>query len=123
MSMTKPAYRVRAAQCDNRASDEEAYQALKRATEPLERAWDKLKKARTIAIKFNQDKMLRQLVKFDERHRQQLVSDCVARALLRLLRERTAAHLYCIDVSFYQVYSGAEKDSTTNIMPVLKEFD
>jgi hypothetical protein len=121
--MTKPAYQVRAVQCDYRASDEEVYQALKRATDPLERAWDKLKKARTIAIKFNQDKMLRQLVKFDERHRQQLVSDCVARALLRLLRERTAAHLYCIDVSFYQVYSGAEKDSTTNIMPVLKEFD
>ena len=123
MSTTKPAYQVRAVQCDYRASDEEVYQALKRATDPLDRAWDKLKKARTIAIKFNQDKMLRQLVMFDERHRQQLVSDCVARALLRLLRERTSAHIYCIDVSFYQVYSGAEKDSTTNITPVLKEFD
>ncbi|HEY3341514.1 MAG TPA: DUF362 domain-containing protein, partial [Anaerolineae bacterium] len=123
MSMIKPAYQVRAVGCDYRASDEEVYQALKRATDPLERAWDKLKKARTIAIKFNQDKMLRQLVMFDTRHRQQLVSDCVARALLRLLRERTTARLYCIDVSFYQVYSGAEKDSTTNIMPVLKEFD
>ncbi len=123
MSTTKPAHQVRAVQCDYRASDEEVYQALKRATDPLDRAWDKLKKARTIAIKFNQDKMLRQLVMFDERHRQQLVSDCVARALLRLLRERTSAHIYCIDVSFYQVYSGAEKDSTTNITPVLKEFD
>ena len=123
MSTTKPAYQVRAVQCDYRASDEEVYQALKRATDPLDRAWDKLKKARTIAIKFNQDKMLRQLVMFDERHRQQLVSDCVARALLRLLRERTSAHIYCIDVSFYQVYSGAEKDSTTNITPILKEFD
>lgn len=123
MSTTKPAHQVRAVQCDYRASDEEVYQALKRATAPLDRAWDKLKKARTIAIKFNQDKMLRQLVMFDERNRQQLVSDSVARALLRLLRERTSAHIYCIDVSFYQVYSGAEKDSTTNIMPVLKEFD
>jgi uncharacterized protein (DUF362 family) len=118
----KPNYQVRAVQCDYHASDEEVYQALKRATDPLEGAWAKLKAARTIAIKFNQDKMLKQLVMF-ENHRQQLVSDSVARALLRLLRERTRAHIYCIDVSFYQVYAGAEKDSTTNIRPVLEEFD
>jgi hypothetical protein len=65
MSTTKPAYKVRAVECDYRASDEEVYQALKRATDPLDRAWDKLKKARTIAIKFNQDKMLKPLVMFD----------------------------------------------------------
>jgi uncharacterized protein (DUF362 family) len=123
MSTTKSAYQVRAVQCDYRSSDEEIYQALKRATDPLDRAWEKLQKARTIGIKFNQDKMLRQLVMFDDRHRQQLVSDCVVRAVLRLLRERTHAHIYIIDVSFYQVYSGAEKDSTTNIKPLLKEFD
>ncbi|MCL5996445.1 MAG: DUF362 domain-containing protein [Chloroflexi bacterium] len=98
------------------------YEALKRATDPLDQAWAKLKKARRIAIKFNQDKMLKQLVMY-ENHRQQLVSDSVVRATLRLLRERTNAKLYCIDVSFYQVYAGAEKDSTTNIRHVLKEFD
>src|SRR5690349_12876078 len=122
MSLNKPEYQVRAVHCDYHASDDEVYEALKRATDPLDRAWDKLKKAKSIAIKFNQDKMLKALVMY-ESHRQQLVSDTVARALLRLLRERTSAHLYCIDVSFYQVYSGAEPDSTTNIMPVLKEFD
>jgi uncharacterized protein (DUF362 family) len=122
MSVIKPEYQVRAVHCDYHASDEEVCQALKRATAPLERAWAKLRKARSIAIKFNQDKMLKALVMY-ENHRQQLVSDSVARALLRLLRENTNAHLYCIDVSFYQVYSGAEPDSTTNIKPVLKEFD
>jgi uncharacterized protein (DUF362 family) len=66
--------------------------------------------------------MLKQLVTY-ENHRQQLVSDSVVRALLRLLREKTSAELYCIDVSFYQVYSGAEKDSTTQIGHLLKEFD
>jgi uncharacterized protein (DUF362 family) len=123
MSPNKAEYNVRAVHCDYRASDEEVYQSLKRATDPLDKSWEKLKKAKRIAIKFNQDKMLKQLVMFDERHRQQLVSDSVVRALLRLLRERTSAEIYCIDVSFYQVYSGAEKDSTTNIGHVLKEFD
>ncbi len=123
MSSTRPAYQVRTVQCDYRSSDEEVYQALKRATDPLVHAWEKLQRARTIAIKFNQDKMYKAMVMYNERHRQQLVSDCVARALLRLLRERTKAHIYCIDVSFYQTYSGAVKDSTTNLLPVLKEFD
>ena len=122
MASIQPAHKVRAVHCDYHASDEEVYEALKRATDPLEKAWDKLKKAKRIAIKFNQDKMLKALVMY-ENHRQQLVSDSVARALLRLLREKTSAELYCIDVSFYQVYSGAEKDSTTNLRHVLKEFD
>ena len=46
--------RVRAVQCDHRASDEEVYQALKRATDPLDRAWDKIRAATRIGIKFNQ---------------------------------------------------------------------
>ncbi len=122
MGSDKSAYKVRAVHCDYHASDEEVYRSLKRATDPLDRTWNKLKKARRIAIKFNQDKMPKQLVMF-ENHRQQLVSDSVVRAVLRLLREKTSAEIYCIDVSFYQVYSGAEKDSTTNIRHVLKEFD
>lgn len=122
MSSSKPEYQVRAVQCDYHADDETVYQSLKRATDPLGNAWAKLKKAKRIAIKFNQDKMLKALVTF-ENHRQQLVSDSVVRAVLRLLRENTAAEIYCIDVSFYQVYSGAEKDSTTQIGHILREFD
>ncbi len=114
--------RVRAVHCDWQASDEEVYQALKRATDPLDKAWAKLKQAKRIAIKFNQDKMLKALVLY-QGQRQQLVSDKVARAVLRLLRENTRAELYCVDVSFYQVYSGAEPDSTTQIGHVLREFD
>ena len=52
---TNKAYRVRAVHCDYRSSDEEVYQALKRATDPLDRAWEKLGRARRIGIKFNQD--------------------------------------------------------------------
>lgn len=121
MEHNDSAYRVRAVHCDYHSTDEEVYQALKRATDPLDRAWDKLGKAKRIAIKFNQDKMLKALVMY-ENHRQQLVSDSVVRAVLRLLRERTSAHVYVIDVSFYQTYSGAEPDSTTQIKPVLEEL-
>jgi len=49
---TKPI--VRAVHCDQHASDEEVYEALQRATAPLEAAWTRLKAARTISIKFNQ---------------------------------------------------------------------
>ena len=55
MSMTKPTCRVRAVHCHHQASDQEIYAALKRATEPLQEAWSRLKAARRIAIKFNQD--------------------------------------------------------------------
>ena len=51
--MSDKQYKVRASHCDHQASDEEIYQALKRTTEPLERSWEKLAKARRIALKFN----------------------------------------------------------------------
>ncbi len=114
-------FRVRAVQCDYRASDEEVYAALRRATDPLDRAWDRLQRARRIAIKFNQDKMDKAVVLY-EGQRQQLVTDKIARATLRLLRERTSAEINVVDVSFYQVYSGAEPDSTTQIRHILDEF-
>ncbi len=113
---------VRAAHCDWRADDETVYQALKRATQPLTRAWDRLRNARRIAIKFNQDKEARNHITFHH-HRVQLVSDCVARATLRLLRENTAAELYCVDVSFYRKYVPQAKDEdTTQLRHVLREF-
>ena len=46
-------YTVRASHCHHRASEEEIYEVLKRTTDPLERSWKKLEKARRIALKFN----------------------------------------------------------------------
>ena len=44
--------------------------------------------------------------------RQQLVSDSVMRATLRLLRERTSAEIICVDVSFYVMYNGQTLENT-----------
>jgi hypothetical protein len=96
MSQAQPA--VRAIHCDHNASDEEVYAALRRATMPLDRAWARLKQARRIGIKFNQawppDRMV-----YHEGQLLQLVSEKVARATLRLLREETTAELLCSEIS------------------------
>ena len=113
--------RVRAVGCDHRADDEAVYQALARATAPLERAWERLRRARRIAIKFNQDKASQRVV-WLAGQRQQLVSDSVMRATLRLLRERTDAELLCADVSFYCMYNGETLANTSNVAPLLREF-
>lgn len=112
---------VRVTYCDWRAPDEEVYQALKRASAPLTSAWARLKRARRIAIKFNQDKEPKNLVTYHG-HRQQLVDDSVVRATIRLIREHSNAEIEVVDCSFYQHYSGAGND-TTQILPVLDEFD
>ncbi|MBN1872707.1 MAG: DUF362 domain-containing protein [Anaerolineae bacterium] len=93
-------YAVRAVHCDYRAEDEIVYEALKRATAPLTRAWDKLRAAKTIAIKFNQDYAPSRTPYF-EGMRLQLVSDQVARAVVRLLREQTTAELFFTDTSVF----------------------
>ncbi len=113
--------RVRAVECDHRADDEAVYQALARATAPLDRAWERLRRARRIAIKFNQDKASQRVV-WLAGQRQQLVSDSVMRATLRLLRERTDAELLCADVSFYCMYNGETLANTSNVAPLLREF-
>src|SRR5690606_7392808 len=107
--------------CDDRASDEEVYQALKRATDPLTEAWAKLKRAKRIGIKFNQDKPVDRWVFFEDQL-QQLVSAKVARAVLRLLRERTDAEIIHTDVSFYAMYEKADPNVTGTVLPLLKEF-
>jgi uncharacterized protein (DUF362 family) len=114
-------YQVRAVHCDYRASDEEVYQALKRATDPLEEVWAKLSRANRVGIKFNQDKAPDRWV-FFEGQLQQLVSSKLARAVLRLLRERTSAELICADVSFYHMYEGVRVEDSSSILPVLAEF-
>ncbi len=113
--------RVRAVQCDYRASDEEVYQALKRATDPLESAWEKLRRARRIAIKFNQDWNPNRLV-VHQGHRQQLVSDPVGRATLRLLQEHTQAELFAIDVGVEPTPVGGSRLDNTHMLKVLREF-
>lgn len=121
MTDTARAYKVRAVHCDYRATDEEVYQALKRATDPLTEAWDKLAKAKRIGIKFNQDKPVERWV-FFEGQLQQLVSAKVARATLRLLRERTDAEIIHSDVSFYGMYEGTDPLASGTVLPLLKEF-
>lgn len=115
-------YKVRAVHCDYQSTDQQVYEALKRATDPLDRAWTKLSKARRIGIKFNQD-WAPQNVKWHAGHRQQLVSDPVARAVLRLLREHTRAELYAIDIGVDAFGKETTREAATNLLPVLREFD
>lgn len=119
--MTAPAHQVRTVRCDHQSDDEAVYAALRRATDPLDRAWDRLSRARRIAVKFNQDKASQKVVLLAGQ-RQQLVSDSVMRATLRLLRERTSAEIICVDVSFYCMYNGETLANTCNVAPILKEF-
>jgi uncharacterized protein (DUF362 family) len=123
MGQQDKAYAVRAVRCAHRAEDEAVYEALRRATDPLTRAWEKLGRARTIAIKFNQDWPIDQQV-FFAGQRQQLVSDSVARAVLRLLRERTDADLVCADASYHVMYDKVKSiEESTTLAHVLDEFD
>ncbi len=119
---TSADYAVRAVQCDYQSSDEEVYQALKRATQPLFRTWDRLSRAKRIAIKFNQD-WLQQSVVMYQGHRQQLVSDPVARATLRLLKERTNAELFAIDIGLEGVRAKVTDGSSTQLLSVFREFN
>ncbi|MGE5221898.1 MAG: DUF362 domain-containing protein [Omnitrophica WOR_2 bacterium] len=115
-------FKVRAVHCDYQSSDEEVYQALKRATGPLQSAWDKLHKAKRIGIKFNQDWSPDRLVVY-KGHRQQLVSDPVGRAVLRLLREHTDAEIFAVDVGVEGVRPGESRERVTQMLKVLQEFD
>jgi uncharacterized protein (DUF362 family) len=120
--MSQKPYCVRAVQCDYRASDEEVYQHLKQITSPLSGAWDRLRKARRVAIKFNQDGMPGEVV-MHKGHRQQLVSDPVARAVLRLLRENTSAELFAVDVGVITPPEGMTRLDCTTLLPILRAFD
>ena len=115
-------YRVRAVQCDYRASDEEVYQALKRAASPLSASWKKLKRAERITIKFNQAWPPDRLV-YLEHQLQELVDPVVARATLRLLREETDAEIVCTEISTSAGHrDGLNAIDTITLLPVLKEF-
>lgn len=122
MAPTSP-YRVCAVHCDHRASDEEIYQALRRAAAPLDRAWARLKGAGRITIKFNQA-FLPENLRYHEGQMQDLIDPSVARATLRLLREETDAELCCTEIS---VYAGRDRDcpaiETITLLDLLREFD
>jgi hypothetical protein len=115
-------YHVRAVHCDHRAGDEEIYAALQRATVSLDDAWERLARARRITVKFNQARVAERRHKF-EGHLRELVDDKVARALLRLLRERTDAEIACTEISNDALWLGCPVEETITLMPVLREFE
>lgn len=114
-------YSVRGVHCDHRAGAEEVYQALARATSPLERVWEKLSRAGRIAIKFNQAWPPDQ-VRWFAGQRQELVSDHVARATLRLLRERTTAELVCVEIAVDKKDRDPDPGPWFTLLPLLREF-
>ncbi len=117
--MANRQYTVRASHCDHRASEQEIYEALKRTTDPLERSWKKLEKARRIVLKFNMIKPPERIEYFAGRRRE-LVDDAVARAVLRLLRERTTAELVATDT--YPYGNGHVTPDDFNYRYILDDF-
>jgi hypothetical protein len=115
-------YTVRAVYCDHRAGDEEIYAALVRATQPLNRAWERLRRARRIGIKFNHHWGEHHVV-MHAGHRQQLVSDQVGRAVLRLLRERTQADIFVVDVGVERNRPEDPPESLVQLREVMAEYD
>ena len=112
-------YTVRASHCDHRASEEEIYEVLKRTTDPLDQTWKKLEKARRIVLKFNMIKPPERIEYFAGRRRE-LVDDAVARAVLRLLRERTTAELIATDT--YPYGNGHVTPDDFNYRYILDDF-
>ena len=112
-------YAVRASHCDHRASEEEIYEVLKRTTDPLDRSWKKLEKARRIVLKFNMIKPPERIEYFAGR-RKELVDDAVACAVLRLLRERTTAELVATDT--YPYGNGHVTPDDFNYRYILDDF-
>ncbi len=113
---------VRAVHCDYQASDDQVYEALRRATLPLERAWARLKKARRIGVKFNQSWPPARLVRY-QGQLQELVSEKVARATLRLLREETTAELCCVEIDVVTFGRYSDPEAGITLLPLLREFD
>jgi hypothetical protein len=123
LTVSRNESQVRAVRCDHTATDDEIYGALTRATDPLEGAWKRIESAERITLKFNQAWPEDKLVCHEGRL-QELVDYSVARALLRLLTERTDADLFCTEIS-----TRAENNpdlstiDTITLMPILEEFD
>ena len=105
-------YKVRASHCHYSATEDEIYNALKKTTDPLDRTWEKLEKAKKVVLKLNMIKKPEAIVYFKGRRRE-LVDDAVARAVLRLLRERTTAELIATDTFHMETCLSPQKTSIT----------
>ncbi|NLG26816.1 MAG: DUF362 domain-containing protein, partial [Chloroflexi bacterium] len=90
-------------------------------TDPLDGAWERLTRARRITVKFNQARVAERRHMFEGNLRE-LVDGRVARAVLRLLRERTDAEIVCTEISNDALWLGCPVEDTVTLMPVLKEF-
>jgi uncharacterized protein (DUF362 family) len=112
-------YKVRAVHCRHTASQEEIYAKLSEVTAPLSRSWEKLEKARKILLKVNMQMRTDNIRRIGGR-RQELVDDDVLRAALRLLRERTDAHIAVLDTS--AAPAGERPGPDFNMGPLLEEF-
>lgn len=112
-------YTVRAVRCDHRASEEKIYETLQGLTAPLARSWEKLEAARTIVLKTNMVWPPERLQYLAGRRREH-VDDAVFRSVLRLLRERTKAHLTVADTTQYGGDPRPARD--INFLPLLEEF-
>jgi uncharacterized protein (DUF362 family) len=117
--MAEKAYKVRASYCHHRASEEEIYQVLQKTTAPLTRSWERLEKARRVVLKFNMIKP-RERVEYFAGRRRELVDDAVARAVLRLLRERTRAELLATDT--YPYGNGFVTPPDFNYRHILEDY-
>jgi hypothetical protein len=122
MEKQQSQYRVRAVRCDYNADDEAVYEALQRSTDPLTHVWDKLARAGTIAINFNQD-YHPDRTPFFEGMRETLVSDKVARAIVRLLRERTQAEIFYTAISVWLRQDQDEPPETAQLAPLMRELE
>ncbi|MBI2951961.1 DUF362 domain-containing protein, partial [bacterium] len=118
--MSEKKYKVRAARCDHRASEEEVYRTLRRITDPLTRSWEKIEKAKRVVIKFNMMKPADQIAYFGGRRRE-LVDDAVCRSVLRLLREHTTGEIVVTDT--YNYLPNRLAAGNVNFEHHLKAFD
>jgi uncharacterized protein (DUF362 family) len=111
-------YSVRAVRCDHAGTDEQIYDGLCAATDPLSRSWEKLESARQVLIKANMA-MPAELIFHMEGRRRELVDDAVFRAVLRRLRERTKARIVVADG---MSRTPAEPHLSLNYKHILDEF-
>ena len=112
-------YKVRAARCDFRSSEETVFDTMLRITDPLERSWERLEKAETIVLKTNMV-MEPDRVKLYQGHRQELVDEPVFRAAIRLLKERTTARIIVADTSYVAPEERPGED--VYFLPLLEEL-
>jgi uncharacterized protein (DUF362 family) len=112
-------FAVRAVRCPHAAPQSEVDAALRQITAPLARSWARLESARRIAIKAN-IVMEPERILFTEGRRRELVDDVVLRAVLRLLRERTKAHLLVVDSTYHP--HGEKAGYDVHFRPLLEEF-